>query len=77
MSRNVVLSEPHKAGVQWKFAGSFFFATTVITTIGRTHTHTHARTHNRTHIHVHETIEPSIFSVVLSFLGLIIPCTRI
>ena len=34
LSRNVVLSEPHKAGVQWKFAGSFFFATTVITTIG-------------------------------------------
>lgn len=25
---------PHKAGVQWKFAGAFYFATTVITTIG-------------------------------------------
>lgn len=35
LSRNVMLSEPHKAGVQWKFAGSFFFATTVITTIGK------------------------------------------
>lgn len=27
-------SEPHRAGVQWKFAGSFYFAITVITTIG-------------------------------------------
>lgn len=26
--------KPHKAGVQWKFAGSFYFAITVITTIG-------------------------------------------
>ncbi|VEL10416.1 unnamed protein product [Protopolystoma xenopodis] len=26
--------KPHKAGTQWKFAGSFYFATTVITTIG-------------------------------------------
>ncbi|XP_014669292.1 PREDICTED: two pore potassium channel protein sup-9-like [Priapulus caudatus] len=28
---------PHKAGVQWKFAGAFYFATTVITTIGYGH----------------------------------------
>lgn len=27
--------EPHKAGLQWKFAGSFYFAITVITTIGK------------------------------------------
>ena len=26
---------PHKAGVQWKFTGSFFFCMTVITTIGK------------------------------------------
>lgn len=26
---------PQKAGVQWKFAGSFFFCMTVITTIGK------------------------------------------
>lgn len=32
---HVVLQlKPHKAGVQWKFAGSFYFAITVITTIG-------------------------------------------
>lgn len=28
--------KPHKAGVQWEFAGSFYFAITVITTIGKT-----------------------------------------
>ncbi|GIY49441.1 potassium channel subfamily K member 9 [Caerostris extrusa] len=27
-------ASPHKAGIQWKFAGSFYFATTVLTTIG-------------------------------------------
>lgn len=32
---HVVLQlKPHKAGMQWKFAGSFYFAITVITTIG-------------------------------------------
>lgn len=30
----VLLLKPHKAGVQWRFAGSFYFAITVITTIG-------------------------------------------
>lgn len=30
----VLKLKPHKAGVQWKFAGSFYFAITVITTIG-------------------------------------------
>lgn len=34
VSRNVLHSIPHKAGVQWKFTGAFYFATTVITTIG-------------------------------------------
>ena len=31
---NIIKSVPHKAGIQWKFAGAFYFATTVITTIG-------------------------------------------
>lgn len=26
---------PHKAGQQWKFAGAFYYATTVLTTIGK------------------------------------------
>ncbi|TNN66939.1 Potassium channel subfamily K member 9 [Liparis tanakae] len=33
---NIIMkAEPHRAGVQWKFAGSFYFAITVITTIGK------------------------------------------
>lgn len=27
--------KPYKSGTQWKFAGAFYFATTVITTIGK------------------------------------------
>lgn len=34
ITRNVVQSIPHKAGIQWKFTGSLYFVTTVITTIG-------------------------------------------
>ncbi|KAM4588677.1 potassium channel subfamily K member 15-like [Odontesthes bonariensis] len=37
MERVVLLSEPHRGGRQWKFAGSFYFATNVITTIGYGH----------------------------------------
>ncbi|XP_069191463.1 two pore potassium channel protein sup-9-like [Procambarus clarkii] len=30
----VLQGVPHKAGQQWKFAGAFYYATTVLTTIG-------------------------------------------
>ena len=35
IERVVLQSQPHRAGRQWKFAGSFYFAITVITTIGK------------------------------------------
>lgn len=35
VQRVVLQSAPHRAGRQWKFAGSFYFAITVITTIGK------------------------------------------
>ncbi|CAK6961094.1 hypothetical protein NQZ68_007433 [Scomber scombrus] len=35
----IMEAEPHRAGVQWKFAGSFYFAITVITTIEVTEMH--------------------------------------
>lgn len=35
IERVVLQSAPHRAGRQWKFAGSFYFAITVITTIGK------------------------------------------
>ncbi|XP_070534445.1 potassium channel subfamily K member 15-like [Ptychodera flava] len=38
MEKTIIRLVPHKAGVQWKFAGSFYFATTIITTIGYGHT---------------------------------------
>uniref|UniRef100_A0A9J2Q7L9 Potassium channel domain-containing protein n=1 Tax=Ascaris lumbricoides TaxID=6252 RepID=A0A9J2Q7L9_ASCLU len=31
----VIKSIPHKGGYQWKFVGAFYFATVVITTVGK------------------------------------------
>ena len=35
MEEVVQLQQPYKAGKPWKFAGSFYYATTVLTTIGK------------------------------------------
>lgn len=35
LTTTVIKSVPHKAGIQWKFTGAFYFATTVVTTIGK------------------------------------------
>lgn len=37
VERVALLSAPHRAGRQWKFTGSFYFAITVISTIGGSH----------------------------------------
>lgn len=31
----MIKAKPYRAGIQWKFTGSFYFALSVITTIGR------------------------------------------
>lgn len=39
LRRNMIKLVPYKAGTQWKFAGAFYFALTVITTIGKSLVH--------------------------------------
>ena len=35
----IIRAKPYRAGIQWKFAGAFYFALSVITTIGKFQKH--------------------------------------
>ena len=35
LKRTIIRAKPYRAGIQWKFAGAFYFALSVITTIGK------------------------------------------
>lgn len=35
LRKTILKSKPYKSGIQWKFAGAFYFALSVITTIGK------------------------------------------
>ncbi|XP_064079143.1 two pore potassium channel protein sup-9-like [Macrobrachium nipponense] len=53
----VLQGVPHKAGQQWKFAGAFYYATTVLTTIGYGHS-------------TPNTVPGKIFTIVYAMVGI-------
>lgn len=57
LRRNIIFSVPYKAGTQWKFAGAFYFALTVITTIGYGHS-------------TPQTIGGKVFCMVYALVGI-------
>ena len=69
--QNVIRSIPHKAGVQWKFDGAFFFVTTVITTIGQTFIlYVHRRTSQGVGLHpLTDSGKAIIFRAKAKFFG--------
>lgn len=54
---NIIRSKPYQAGTQWKFAGAFYFALSVITTIGYGHS-------------TPRTVGGKIFCVLYSLIGI-------
>uniref|UniRef100_UPI00358FBBE9 potassium channel subfamily K member 9-like n=1 Tax=Myxine glutinosa TaxID=7769 RepID=UPI00358FBBE9 len=62
MKEVVIHRVPHRAGVQWKFEGAFYFAITVVTTIGYGHS-------------VPRTVAGKAFCIVYAVLG--IPLTLV
>nr|AOR07218.1 two pore potassium channel subfamily K member 1 [Cancer borealis] len=53
----VLQGVPHKAGQQWKFAGAFYYATTVLTTIGYGHS-------------TPNTVAGKIFTILYAMVGI-------
>ncbi|XP_076264261.1 TWIK-related acid-sensitive K[+] channel 6 [Rhynchophorus ferrugineus] len=57
METVVLKSEPHRAGQQWKFTGAFYYATTVLTTIGYGHS-------------TPSTVSGKLFTMVYAMIGI-------
>lgn len=67
METVVLKAEPHKAGQQWKFAGAFYYATTVLTTIGTWHLDLRLYSHFQDKKIVWYTVSYSIYELRIGY----------